>query len=133
MQQLHTMMEPFLREAENEVVLWDDSRIQPGDRWEEEIRNSLRDAGIAVLLVSPQFLASNFIMDHEFPALLNGWRDGKVKLLWVYLSACMYEETELAGIQAARDPSQPLDALPEHERNQALLDIAKKIKAAALS
>jgi len=40
---------------------WDDSRIQPGDIWLEEIEQALERAQVALLLVSPDFLASDFI------------------------------------------------------------------------
>ncbi len=43
------------------LVRWDDSRIQPGDVWLKEIEGALERAQVALLLVSPDFLASDFI------------------------------------------------------------------------
>ena len=41
-------------------------------RWKEEIEEALSDAVIAVLLISADFLASDFIVDNELPPILEG-------------------------------------------------------------
>src|SRR4051812_38776240 len=50
--------------------LWDDTRIRPGDRWLEEITQAIEDARAIILLVSADFLASDFIRRKELPELL---------------------------------------------------------------
>ena len=52
-------MEPLERTATLE--LWSDEKIQPGSEWREEIRDAIKKARVAVLLVSADFLASDFI------------------------------------------------------------------------
>ena len=56
------------------VDLWDDRRIKPGTRWRDEIRNAMAEARIAVLLVSADFLASDFIASNELTVIwLQSW------------------------------------------------------------
>jgi len=49
---------------------WDASDMRGGADWEKEIENAVRQSDIAVLLISPSFLASDFIVSKELPELL---------------------------------------------------------------
>jgi hypothetical protein len=108
------------------VDVWDDTRIVPGAKWQEEILQALNSAKVAVLLVSPQFLASDFIAQHELPPLLKAAQDDGLTVFWVYFSSCLYEQTEIATYQAAHDVSRPLDRLDKPER----LAVLSKVCAA---
>lgn len=47
------------------VDVWDDTKIKVGNDWKKEIDAALHQAAIAVLIVSADFLASDFIVDNE--------------------------------------------------------------------
>ena len=110
----------------------DDGDIQPGDRWHEKIQSALKAVGVAVVLVSAPFLASEYVMRYELPEIISAASDGKIRLLWVYVSYAAYDATELEPFQAAHDVSQPLYALARPEQDAILLKVARDIKAAAL-
>jgi hypothetical protein len=131
-ERLQTMARPYLRQAEAELDLWVDTRLRPGDTWREEIAVALRRAGVAVALVSASFLASEFVWRHEMPEILAAARQGKLRLLWAYLSPAGWEETELQDFQATHDTRRPLAALTPVEQDEALKGIAREIKRAAL-
>ena len=127
------MLAPFLRDGNIELELWvDDGDIQPGDRWHEKIQSALKAVGVAVVLVSAPFLASEYVMKYELPEIISAASDGKIRLLWVYVSYAAYDATELEPFQAAHDVSQPLYALARPEQDAILLKVARDIKAAAL-
>src|SRR4051794_40515153 len=58
------------------VHVWADTRIEIGNRWQDEIEAALTESNVAVLLVSPDFLASDFIWKEEVPKLLAHQKEG---------------------------------------------------------
>jgi hypothetical protein len=55
--------------------LWADPYIQTGERWRREIGDGLARTRIAVLLISPDFLASDFITSDELPPVLRSCQE----------------------------------------------------------
>ena len=79
--------------------------------------------------MSPNFLGSDFIADHELPPLLDAAEKEGLVILWVYLSSCLYDETEVGDYQAAHDISKPLDSLTLAEQGAVLTHVCRQIKA----
>jgi SAM-dependent methyltransferase len=111
------------------LEIWDDSQILPGTNWREQIEKALKSANIALLLVSPNFLSSDFINEYELPPLLNAAEKEGVAIAWIPVSASAFEETAIGQYQALHDPTRPLDKLSRAEQNDALVKICKKIKS----
>lgn len=126
---LQTHLKPLTR---NQTIdLWDDTRIRPGDEWRKEIETALAAAQIAILLVSPNFIASDFIADNELPPLLDGAQAQGIKILWIPISYSSYKEMDFSKYQAAYNPSQPLDTLSASEQNRVLVQICEEIRRIA--
>jgi serine/threonine protein kinase len=125
---LQIILKPLQRQGLLDV--WADTRIQPGEIWREAIRQSLQRAKVAVLLVSPDFLASDFITTYELPPLLEAASQDGLTIFWIPLRPCLYEVTAIARYQAARDPKTPLSMLPPEQQEAALADIARALRAA---
>lgn len=121
------MLKPGLRNRAAEPLIWDDTNIASGDKWREQIIDALASAKVAILLVSSDFLASDFISKHELPPILEAARKEGLRILWIYINECLYEETDIEAYQAVYDTSKPLDSLKLSARNKALKGICKKI------
>ncbi|HZF07416.1 MAG TPA: TIR domain-containing protein, partial [Thermoanaerobaculia bacterium] len=129
LEDLRTMLAPKVREGV--VDVWWDGEIKPSQQWRQEIDAALASAQVAVLLVSPNFLASNFIVNEELSYLFDAAQQRRVRLLWVLLAPCLYEQTPLQHLQALHDLARPLNSLRGAARGNALKAIAQGIAEAA--
>jgi hypothetical protein len=69
-------------------------------------------------------------MKEELPYFLEMAEKNKVKILWLLLSSCLYNETPLGLYQAVHDISVPLGTLSLSEQDKALTQICEEIKSA---
>jgi hypothetical protein len=129
------MLRKFLGVLEREGVIkfWDDSSIKAGESWEESIRKALDAACAAVLLVSQDFLVSEFITTYELPRLLSdAEREGK-KIFWIPVSPSTVFESnrEITVFEALTDdPAISLEELPEAQRKRLLVKAAERLRDA---
>lgn len=112
------------------VTYWDDTQIRAGDNWLDVIEKALSVAKVAVLLVSPRFLKSEFIKNHELPPLIEAARRDGLTVVWIAVSHSSYKRTLLAPYQAANDPENPLAKLEPWERDKVLVEVCEKIEEA---
>jgi len=128
LERLRVILKPFERQG---LKVWADPYIKVGQRWKREIDAALKRTCVAVLLVSPDFLASDFIYDEELPPLLKAADKDKVTIVCIPISASAYDQTDLDRYQWARDPKKPIDNLTRPRRNKALVEIGYHINEAA--
>ena len=96
-------------EKEGLIDLWVDTRLSAVDKWKLRIEESLRNARVAILLVSADFLASDFIVDNELPPLLTEAEAEGTRIIPIILKPCRFSrDSNLSPFQAINDPRQPL-------------------------
>jgi hypothetical protein len=127
--ELLTHLKPYLRDGS--VTAWSDQQIVPGSKWFAEINAAIAAAKVAVLLVTPDFLASDFIHEHELGPLLKEAEVGGVRIVWVPVRACSYKKTVLKDYQAVIDPVNPLVNLrAKADRDKVWVGICEEIEKA---
>lgn len=126
LEELQTQLEPYVRNAK--IKVWDDTKIRAGANWRYDITQALESAKVAVLLVSPNFLASKFITDKELPSILEAAKSEGVTILWVPVRSSSFEETPIEAYQAAHPPERPLASMTTAARDKAFVEICKQIQ-----
>jgi hypothetical protein len=126
--ELLTHLKPL--ERAGRVSAWSDEKIPPGAKWLNDVKNAVDSAKVAVMLVSKDFLASDFINEHELGPLLKKAEQGVVKVRWVCLRACNWKASPLEGDQALLDPGKPLVQM-RAKRDAAWVKVCEEIVKAA--
>ena len=125
LKELRIHLEPYIRNTA--ITVWDDTMIRAGAVWEDSIRQALASAKVAVLLVSPAFLASKFIAEQELPPLLEAAKSEGVVILWVPVKPSSFKLTPIAAYQAVQSPERPLASLSPGLRDRVLVKICEAI------
>jgi hypothetical protein len=108
------------------VVVWYDREIQAGMEWEREIERRLSMAHIILLLVSADFMSSDYCYGKEMQRALEMHEQGKVRVLPILLRPVDWQDAPFAKLQIL-----PTGALPITEwqnQDKALADIAQQIR-----
>jgi len=126
LERLKVHLRPLIRRAE--LDLWDDSRIVPGQSWHDEIVKALGRAHVAVLLVSADFLASDFVVNNELPPILHRAAHDGLLVLPLIVSPCLFiEHEELSRYQCVNTPDRPLSGMSYADSESALLSLARSV------
>lgn len=121
----------YFRAAERQgaVEVWTDRLMLGGDDWNPEIERKLRNCDVFVLLVSPNSMGSDYIVDKEVAIIRERQANGD--------SVCFYPllltPTPKSGLDTVRDKNlrprggKPFSSFPLSDRQQQMSDAADEI------
>lgn len=116
-------------ERHHGIEIWDDTKIKPGSKWKDEINEAIRSAKAIVLLISADFLASDFIANNELPTALHAAGHQGSYILPVVLSPSFLKGSNLAEFQAVNDPSKPLVSMTKYEQESVFVKLTETIES----
>ena len=79
-----------------QYVFWRDNDILVGEKWHQEIQVALAQCDVGLVLISPAFLGSQYIQDHELPKFL---KSGGKPVIPVLLQPIDLDRHDLKGLQ----------------------------------
>jgi tetratricopeptide (TPR) repeat protein len=127
LKRLQVHLKPLIRD--HKIAIWDDTAIRSGSKWQEEIKEAINSAKIAILMVSPDFFASDFIIGNELPPLLRAAEEDGAQILLLIVSHSRFERTqELSQYQSVNLPSNPLNQMSAAEVDKHLDKLAQQIE-----
>jgi TIR domain-containing protein len=118
-------------ERDYEIDIWDDRKINPGSKWRQEIEKAVNEAKVAILLISADFLASDFIITNELPSLLEAAEKEGAIILPVIVSPSRFLRSQsLAQFQSVNAPNNPLLKMNKVEQEEVFVQITEYIETA---
>lgn len=116
-------------EREYEFNIWEDSKIAVGNDWKYEIDQALDTAKIGILLISANFIASDFITNEELPSLLTAAEEEGAHIFSVIVSHSMFMDIQaISKFQTINPPSRPLIVMSEGELDETYMKVTQEIK-----
>lgn len=111
------------------LTLWTDDLIQPGSEWQPAIRDGIKRCSVAVLLLTHNFMASDFIINTEMPLLGERYDPGEIRIVPILMQPCnAVVNAWLVDRQVEPAIDQPVPAPNAgHARNETLTALAKTV------
>lgn len=108
------------------IDTWHDRRILAGQEFAGEIDENLDKADLILLLVSSDFLASNYCYDREMQRAMQRHEQREATVIPVILRPCDWQDTPFGKNQATPKDARPIVLWPNAD--EAFLDVVKAIK-----
>src|SRR5260370_20011219 len=111
------------------IKSWDDRKILPGSDFGAEIDLKLREAEIILLLVSSDFMNSDYCYCREMRLALRRHARRQARVIPIIMRPVDWLKTPIGGLLALPKDGKPVTTW--HRRDEALLDITKGIRKVA--
>lgn len=105
---------------------WHDRCLTPGQKWDTEINTQLATADLILLLVSADFIKSDYIWSHELDVVMKRHARGEASVVPVMLRSVDITDAPFATLQGLPTDLRPVTSWPN--RDEAWTDVAKGIR-----
>ena len=110
------------------ITAWYDRNINAGTEWKHEIDTHLNTAQIILLLVSPDFIASDYCYSIEMTRALERYDAKEAHVIPIILRPTDWKDTPLGKLQALPTDGKPITSRSWHSRDEAFFDVEIGIK-----
>jgi hypothetical protein len=110
------------------ITSWHDRRISAGKEWEGEIDTYLNTARVILLLISPDFIASDYCWDVEVKRAMERHEAGEARVIPIILRPVDWKSAPFGKLQALPTDAKPVTTWTNQD--EAFLDVAQGIRAA---
>ncbi len=130
-EKLRDKLEPHLAMLKREQVIkaWHDRKISAGTKWAQAIDDNLNSAGIILLLISADFLASDYCYAIEMQRAMERHETGEARVIPIILKPVDWYGAPFGKLQAF--PTNAKAVTLWTNRDQAFTNIAQGIRQAA--
>jgi len=122
---LKTHLRPLQRQGLIDV--WYDRDISAGSDWEQEIKEQLHTAQIILLLVSPDFMDSDYINDVELKRAIERHNSGEARVIPIILRPVYWQDV-LGKLQALPTDGKPIMSSSWQYQDEAFFNVTEGIR-----
>lgn len=108
---------------------WYDHQIGAGEEWEGEILEHLNSAEVILLLISTDFMASDYCYDVEVKHAMERHEAGEARVIPVILRPCDWNNAPFSKLQALPSDAKPITRWSD--RDEAFFNVASGIRKVA--
>ena len=90
------------------IETWNDRQLIAGQEWDEVIKTELERSDIILLLISIDFIASQYIWDKELATAMKRHEEGTARVVPIILKNCLWQEMPFAKLQALPRNAKPV-------------------------
>lgn len=132
-EELRNELETHLALLKRQGVIssWHDRRISAGSDFTQTISSELESSQIILLLVSANFLASDYCYEKEMTRALDKHKDGSAVVIPVILHPCDWQSAPFGHLRATPTDGKPVSMFAN--QHEAFTIVAKDIREAAKS
>jgi hypothetical protein len=112
------------------IDVWHDGDISAGTEWEQEISQYLNSAQIILLLVSSDFMASDYIYNVELKLAVERHESGEACVIPVILRPVYWQGAPFGKLQALPKDGKPVIGSSWHSQDEAFYNIEEGIRKA---
>jgi hypothetical protein len=109
-------------ERQKVIQPWHDREITASTEWEGAIDAHLERAELILLLVSSDFLASDYCYDIEMTLAMKRHEEGSARVVPIILRPCLWQVSPFAKLQALPDDARPITMWSD--RDEAFTNVA---------
>ncbi|WP_421794931.1 leucine-rich repeat domain-containing protein [Haliscomenobacter sp.] len=113
-------------ERQGLIRFWDDRKIRPGEEWDDEIKKALSHSDIVFLLVSVDFLATDYIWKTEITEAMLRHKAGKARVIPIKIRPCDWVGTPFAKLQGLPRKDKIIGSNPQND--ELWTEVVKEIK-----
>jgi hypothetical protein len=119
-ERFETISKPLSRSEK--IEFWSDENLKAAE-WDPQIEQTMKRAEAAVLLVSDNFLAADYIIQKELPYLLQARRERNLMIFWAYLEPCDLKwHSEITKFSARKtDGLKPMSKMTDWEWKETMV------------
>jgi hypothetical protein len=108
------------------ITTWYDRQIVAGAEWEDALDTHLETASLILLLVSDDFLASDYCYEREMQRALQRRDEGSAHVVPIIVRRCDWKDTPLGRLQALPRDAKPIKTWSDQD--EAFVNIVKGIR-----